>query len=317
MVTDEGSMPTFLPRVQETEISFRSETASNNASNVDVSKNFRSEVPPINEEQNSEIDNTVANCMDITVDYSKFSENLNFNVAEENYTFPKTSCQKYENVKNSIVYSLPSNDCLHVSSTDSFPPPQSNVTSILDYLEKGTSNPEVRRTSLNHTSSLAHVSYPSDSSRCKNISSHIRTKGYKIHENWNEGISKIVANGTRLLPVKMKSGAQGTEDFDKLTHYLMETSAREFELENVFNPLLFHHLLTSCTEVYIPGVGKQCHIECHHVSSEVGSSAQRNTDIVTNCSDYDGDATLRNVEVDAARSKHLMHIPKENTYDMN
>ncbi|XP_069677731.1 C2 domain-containing protein 3 isoform X2 [Periplaneta americana] len=53
---------------------------------------------------------------------------------------------------------------------------------------------------------------------------------------------------TRSPSVEMRQ-EEGIEEFDKLTDYLMQTSARELELENVFNPLLFQHLLSSCGSV--------------------------------------------------------------------
>lgn len=320
-VTHEGSTPSFLPRMQETEISFRSETASNNILNMDMGKNFRSEVSPVNEEGNLDLNNTVADPASITAGYSKFSENsndtekLNLKVAEENYNIPRISSQKCENVKNSLVHSLPGNSFVHISSTNSYPLPQSNVTSIRGYLGKGNTNPEVRRTSVNHTSSLAHCTYPYDPSSCKKISSHLRTQGYQIHENWNAGVSRTTSNGTRLLPIKMTSEVEDADDFDKLTHYLMETSAREFELENVFNPLLFHHLLTSCTDMCISGFSKHP-VGCYHVSPVVSTNTQPNKDTVKNCSEYEDDAILSNMEVDVARSKHLINDIEEN-YDMN
>jgi hypothetical protein len=304
--------------MQETEIFYRSETASNNILNVDMGKNFRSEVSPVYEEGNSDLDNAVADPAGVTAGYSTFSENsndtekLNLKVAEENYKIPRISSQKCENIKNNLVYSLPGNNFVHVSSTNSYPLPQRNVTSILGYLGKGSTNPKVRRTSVNHTSSLAHCTYPYDPSSCKKISSHLRTRGYQIDENKNAGVSRITSNGTRLLPVKMMSEVENADDFDKLTHYLMETSAGEFELENVFNPLLFHHLLTSCTDMCISGFNKHHHAGCYRVSPVVSTDTQPNKDTVKNCSEYEDDATLSNMEVDVARSKHFINSIEEN-----
>jgi hypothetical protein len=321
-VTHEGSTPSFLPQMQETEIPFMSEMASNNVLNMDMSKNFRSKVSPVNEEGNSDLDNTVADPAGVTAGYFKFSKNsndtekLNLEVAEENYKIPRISSQKCGNVKNSLAYSLPGNNFVHtsISSTNSYPLPQSDVTSVLGYLEKGSTNPEVRRTAVNHTSSLAHCTYPYDSSSCKKISSHLRTR-YKIHENWNAGVSKTVSNGTRL-PVKMRSEVEDADDFDKLTRYLMETSAREFDLENVFNPLLFHHLLTLCTDTCISGFGKHHHVECYHVSPVVSTNTQPSKYMIKNCNDYEDDTTFRNIEVDIARSQYLINSIEDNC-DMN
>jgi hypothetical protein len=297
-VTDEGSTPSFLPRIQENENSFSSEAASRNASNIEGRKNVRSEISPVNEEGtkgNSNLDITIANSPEVTAGDSKFSENLNvtenlhLKVAEENYEIHRISSQKCENVQNSIVYSLPSNNFVNISNTSSYPLRQSDATNIRDYLDKEGENAIVRRTSVNHTSTLANLSYPSDSGSCKKISSRLRTQGYKIRENWNEGVSKTVSNGTRLLPVEMRSEVEDTDDFDKLTDYLMETSARELELENVFNPLLFHQLLSSCNGMYIYGFGNQHHVEYCHVSSQVSNDAQPNTDALKNCCDYEDD----------------------------
>ncbi|XP_033608790.1 uncharacterized protein LOC111867995 isoform X4 [Cryptotermes secundus] len=318
-VTDEGSTQSFLTQIQETEISFRPETASNNISNTEGSKNLRGEISPENE-GNSDLGSTVANSPEVTAG-SKYSEDPNnresvhFKVAKENYKIPQISSQKYENFKNSMVYSLPSNNFVYISSTNSYPLPQSNVSNIQGYLPKRSENHVVRRTPVNHMSLLANASYPDDSSSCKKISSHLRTQGNQIHNNWNEGVSKTVSNGTSGEQ-EMRSDAEDTDDFDKLTDYLMETSARELELENVFNPLLFHQLLSTCNEMYISGFNKQHHVGCHHVSSQVRSNAQPNKDSVKICSDYD-DTTHADMEVDVASSEHLMYILEENTHVMN
>lgn len=320
-VTNEDFTPPFLPWIQETENSFSSQAASHVATSTKERKSSKSEIVSFVSEEtnkgNPDFKVTIEESPgQVTLGYSKFSTNSNdmemfcSKGAEKNHQIPRNFSHRCENFRTRIMCPLQANNFAKFSGTNKHLLPQNNVTNIQCYLEKKSENGIVRKASVNHRGSLANVCYPYDPVSSK-TSSCLRTCGYQLSENWNKGVSSTVSNETGLLPVEIRSEVEDTDSFDKMTDYLMETSAKELELENVFNPLLFHQLLSSCSELKISGFDNKHNVECHCRSPQVSNDTQPSTETVDNCSDCEGAAELENVEDDVRRMQCLMYNPKK------
>jgi len=201
---------------------------------------------------------------------------------------------------------LPINNFAGFSSTSPNPLPQSNVTNSQTRLGKGSENGIATKTSVNRTSSLADTHYPKDFGSGSKISS--RMCGCELDEIWNEGVSKNESNGTRLQHVDMRLRFEHTDDSYGPTDYLMEMCARHLEVDSVFNPLLFHQLLSSCNKLNISGFSSKHDAE-HHYQSEGGNNAESSSETTENCSGIGGAAALVNV----TRTECLTYSPKERT----
>jgi hypothetical protein len=307
-VANEDFTPPFLPCIQETENSISSQSVSHSITNTNEKKNSRSKALSfLHEEANEGTPNfevTIADSPNqVTMGYSRLATNTNdtegfhLKAAEENRNIPRNCSKKCEHFQSNIVYPLQMNI------------PPSNVTNIQCCVEKENEN-DIVRTSMNHTGSLVNVCYPYYPGSCSKTSTHLRRSGCELAD-WKEVVCKPVLNGTRLLPVERRSETEDTDDFDRLTDYLMKTSARELELENVFNPLLFHQLLSSCSGLDISGFCNRHDIEHCCMSPKVSKET------VGNCSDYKGVAILGNVEVDVTRTQSLLYNSKNTTHLRN
>lgn len=206
--------------------------------------------------------------------------------------------------------SLPINNFAGLSSANPNSPPQSNVTNSQTRLGKGSENGIATKTSVHHKISLADTRYPKDfGSRSKTSS---RTCGCELREIWNEGVSKNESNGTRLQHVDMRLQFEHTGDSYGPTDYLMEMCAKHLEVDSVFNPLLFHQLLSSCNKLNISGFSSQHDVERHY-QSEGGNNAEPSSETIENFSGIGGAAALVNV----TRTGSLTYRPKERTHIRN
>jgi hypothetical protein len=231
------------------------------------------------------------------------------NVAERNYEVPVPFCQECENVTSSIMCSLPINFA-GLSSASAHSQPQNNVTNSQTRLGKGSENGIATKTSVNPRSSLADTRYPKDFGSCSKTSS--RMCGCELGEIWNEGVLRNESNGTRLQHVDMRLRFEHTDDSYGPTDYLMEMCARHLEVDSVFNPLLFHQLLSSCNNLNISGFSGQRDAERHY-QSEGGNNLEPSSETIENCSGVGGAAAL----VNATRTECLTYGPKEHTHIRN
>lgn len=304
-VTSEDLTAPFLPSVQQSGISLSSQATSHTVTNKKQSTSSKSEILFVNEETykgNPDFKVTVEKSPEqVTVNYSKFSTNTNdkeifcLKDAEENNQLSRNFSQKCGKFPASIVCPLRANNLAKFSGTNMHSPSQNNITYIQHCLQKKIEDHIVRKASVNHTCSLADVSCPCDPVSSK-TSSCLRTHGYQLSENSNKDVSKTISNQTGFLPVEIRSEAEDTDGFDKITDYLMEMSARELELENVFNPLLFYQLLSSCSELKISGFGNKHNFECYHGSPQVSKNTQPGTETADCFSNCEGAAEFGNVE---------------------
>jgi hypothetical protein len=206
--------------------------------------------------------------------------------------------------------SLPIIDFAGLPSTSTNSLAQRNVTSSQTRFGKGSENGIATKTSVNHTSSLADTCYHNDFGSGSKTSS--RMCGCELGEIWNEGVSKSESNGTRLQHVDMRLQFEHTDDSYRPTDYFMEMCARRLKVDSVFNPLLFHQLLSSFNELNISGFSDQHDVECHY-ESEGSTNAEPSTETVENCSGIGGAAALVNV----TRTECLMYSPKERAHTRN
>jgi hypothetical protein len=227
-------------------------------------------------------------------------------VAEQNYEVTVHFCQGCENVTSSIMCSLSINNFAGLSSASTNSLPQSNVTKSQTRLGIGSENVIAPKTSVHHTRSLADTRYPKDFGSGSETSS--RMCGCELGEIGNEGVSKNESNGTRLRHVDMRLQFEHTDDSYGPTDYLMEMCTRHFEVDSVFNPLLFHQLLSSCNKLNISGFSTRRDAERHY-KSERGNNAEPSPETIENCSGIGGGAALVNV----TRTECLMYSPKERT----
>lgn len=192
------------------------------------------------------------------------------------------------------------------SSASFHSPPQSNVTNSQTRLGKGNENGIATKTSVNRRSSLADTRYRKDFGSGSKTSSRMR--GCELGEIWNEGVSKNESNGTRLQHVDMRLRFEHTDDSYGPTDYLMEMCAGHLEVDSVFNPLLFHQLLSSCNKLNISGFSNQHDAERHY-QSEGSNNPEPRSETIENCSGVGGAAALVNV----TRTECLTYSPKERT----
>ena len=206
--------------------------------------------------------------------------------------------------------SLPINNFAGVSSASMNSQPQSNITNSQTRLGKGSENVIATKTSAHHRNSLADTPYPKDfGSRSKTSS---RTCGCELRDIWNESVSKNESNGTRLQHVDMRLQFEHADDPYGPTDCLMEMCARHLEVDSVFNPLLFHQLLSSCNKLNISGFSSQHDVERRY-QSEGGNNAESSAETTENCGGIGGAAALVNV----TRTECLTYSPKERTHIRN
>jgi len=231
-------------------------------------------------------------------------------VAEQNYEVPVHFCQGCENVTNNIMCSLPINNFAGLSSTSTNSRPRSNVTNSQTRLGKGNQNVIAKKTSVNHVSSLEDTCYPQDFGSGNKTSS--RMCGCELGEIWDGSVSKNESNGTRLQHVDMRLRFENTDDHYWPTDYLMGMCTRHLEVDSVFNPLLFQHLLSSYNKLNISGFSGQQDVERHY-QSEGGSNAEPSSETIENCSGIGG----AGAHVNVTRTECLMYSPKERTHIRN
>lgn len=311
VVMNEGFTPPFLCSKHEAENSFTSEAGSHTAANTKYGNSTKTAVvSSVNEEVyegNSVLE--ITNLSEGAVGNSKFSVNTNdtershLKVAEQHYKMPKNFCQECGNVTSSLACLLPSNNFAGCSNTSTNSLPQSSVTSSQIKFKKGRQNGVGTNISVNHTSSLADSCYPNDFGSGSKTSS--RMCGSEVGEIQNEGVPKTVSNGTRLQHVDMRLQFEHTDDSYTPTDYLMEMCARHLEVDSVFNPLLFHQLLSSCNELNISGFGSQ-NGERHYQSAD-STNAEPSSKTVENHGGFGG-------FVNVTRTACLMYSPKECTH---
>jgi len=159
-------------------------------------------------------------------------------------------------------------------------------------------------------SSLEDTCYPQDFGSGSKTSS--RMSGCELGEIWNGSVPKNESNGTRLQQVDMRLQFEHTDDRYWPTDYLMEMCARHLEVDSVFNPLLFQHLLSSYKKLKISGFSGQCDVERHY-QSEGGNNAEPSSETIENCSGIVG----AGAHVNVTRTECLMYSPKERTHIRN
>jgi hypothetical protein len=318
MVTNEGFTAPPVRSIHETENPFRSEAASHTVSNSKDGKCTETAAVSsvIVEAYEGNLDLKITNLSQVAVGCSKLSidkndtEGSHVKVAEQNCEVPVQFCQECENVTTSIMCSLPINNFAGVSSASPNSPPQSNVTNNQTRLGKGSENGVATKISVNHSSSMADTRYPKDFGTRSKTSSGVC--GCELGEIRNEGVSNHESNGTRLQHVGMRLQLEHTDDSYGPTDYLMEMCARHHEMDSVFNPLLFHQLLSSCNKLNISGFSSQHDVECHY-QSEGSKNAEPSSETIENRSGIGGAAALVNV----TRTECLMYSPKERTHIRN
>ena len=250
-------------------------------------------------------------CLKLSVNKNG-TERSHVKVSEQNYEAPVHFCQECENITSSIMCSLPINNFAGLSSASPNSSPQSNVINSQSRLGKEGENVIATKTSVNHTGSLADTRYPTD------FGSHSKTPsrmcGCELGETWNEGVSKNESNGQRLQHVDMRLQFEHMDDSYGPTDYLMEMCARHLEVDSVFNPLLFHQLLSSCNKLNISGSSGQHDAERErHYQSEGGNNAEPSSQTTENCSGIGSAASLVNV----TRTECLVDSSLERTHIRN
>ena len=345
VVTNEGFTAPSVHLIHENENSFRSEAASHTVSNTKDGKCTETvSVSSVNEEvYEGKLVLKITNLSVIAVGCSNLSVNKNgtelsvnkngtelsvnkngtelslnkngtetscVKVAEQNYEVPVHFCQGCENVTNNIMCSLPINNFAGLSSTSTNSRPRSNVTNSQTRLGKGNQNVIAKKTSVNHVSSLEDTCYPQDFGSGNKTSS--RMCGCELGEIWDGSVSKNESNGTRLQHVDMRLRFENTDDHYWPTDYLMGMCTRHLEVDSVFNPLLFQHLLSSYNKLNISGFSGQQDVERHY-QSEGGSNAEPSSETIENCSGIGG----AGAHVNVTRTECLMYSPKERTHIRN
>jgi hypothetical protein len=238
------------------------------------------------------------------------TERFRVKVAEQNYEVPVHFCQGCENVTSNIMCSLTINNFAGLSSASTNSPPQSNVTDSQTRLENGSENVIATKTSVNHRSSLEDTCYPQDFGSGSETSS--RMCGCKLGETWNGSVPKNESNGTTLQRVDMRLQFEHADDRYWPTDYLLEMCARHLEVDSVFNPLLFQHLLSSYNKLNISGFSGRHDVERHH-HSEGGNNAEPSSETIENCSGVGGAGARVNV----TRTACLTYSPEERTHIRN